>query len=86
MGAAATVALNIIYRNPLALADEVANARVAGAAFTAFRRHKAPNTVRRHDAALDLFARYLIRLVRPGLWIYGTALGSELLTYPQARL
>ena len=40
-------------------AGHVANAHASANLFADFRSRKAANTLRRHDAALDLFARYL---------------------------
>jgi integrase len=50
-------------RDALAVRSEVgeaANVAAAAAAFADYRSRKAPNTVRRQDAALDLFSEYLI--------------------------
>ena len=43
----------------LELAGRVANAHAAAALFTDYRSRRAPNTLRRQDNALALFARYL---------------------------
>jgi integrase len=57
----AATELELAHATPpaLALAGQVANAHASASLFADFRSRKSPHTLRRHDAALDLFARYL---------------------------
>jgi integrase len=50
---------SLIPYTPLELAGQIANEHAANAVFADFRSRKAPNTNRRHDAALALFSEYL---------------------------